>query len=70
MTQTHCLDLTSVCCGSGGGGRRARRVRQRRPARAASMAAEETGEVESAQQGLREFWDEKRNDTGGLLFID
>jgi hypothetical protein len=34
------------------------------------MAAEETGEVESAQQGLREFWDEKRNDTGGLLFID
>jgi hypothetical protein len=31
----------------------------------ASMAVEETsGGVESARWGLREFWDEKRNDTG------
>jgi hypothetical protein len=22
------------------------------------------------RQGLREFWDEKRNDTGEILFID
>jgi hypothetical protein len=31
----------------------------------ASTAVEETsGGVESARWGLREFWDEKRNDTG------
>jgi hypothetical protein len=41
----------------------------RRPARAASTAAEETNGVESVQWSreqweLREFWDEKQNDTG------
>jgi hypothetical protein len=54
--------------GGGGGGRRARVVerhrRWRRPTRAASTAAEETNIVDSAWRGLREFWDEKRNDTG------
>jgi hypothetical protein len=37
-------------------------------ARAASTAVEETGRVESNEveraAGTREFWDEKRNDTG------
>jgi hypothetical protein len=45
------------------------RRRRRRPARGASTATEETGGVESARRGLREFLDKKRNDTGGLLFI-
>jgi hypothetical protein len=42
---------------------------QRRPSHAASMAVVETGGVESTRWGLRQFWDEKRNDRGGLLFI-
>jgi hypothetical protein len=38
--------------------------RRRRPAQVASMAVLETDGVESARWGLREFWDEKQNDTG------
>jgi hypothetical protein len=37
---------------------------RRRCERAASTMAVETGGVESAWQGHREFWDEKRNDMG------
>jgi hypothetical protein len=41
------------------------------------MAAQEEAGVDGGggdrwsreRRGLREFWDEKRNDTGGLLFI-
>jgi hypothetical protein len=33
------------------------------------MVAEEAGGVERVRWGLREFWDEKQNDTGRLLFI-
>jgi hypothetical protein len=29
-----------------------------------SMAAEEIDKVETTRWGFREFWDEKRNDTG------
>jgi hypothetical protein len=37
---------------------------RRRPACARDRAAEETSGVESMRRGLREFWVEKRNDTG------
>jgi hypothetical protein len=42
---------------------------QRRPSHAASTAVVETSGVESTRWGLRQFWDEKQNDRGGLLFI-
>jgi hypothetical protein len=59
MTQTHCLDLTSVCGSNRGGGvRRARTVEQRWRWWRSARAAEETGGVESARRGLREFCDE------------
>jgi hypothetical protein len=32
------------------------------------MMVEETGGVESMRPGLREFWDEKRNDMGWTPF--
>jgi hypothetical protein len=43
--------------------------------RAAVVAEEKAGssgvdDGKGDRQGLREFWDEKRNDTGEILFID
>jgi hypothetical protein len=43
--------------------------RRRRPARAASIVAKETGRVESVRRGLREFWDESKTTRDGLRFM-
>jgi hypothetical protein len=64
----YCLDLTNG--DEGGGSRHARAVeRQRRPARAASTVAEETGGVES-DMDLESFTMKSEMSRGGLLFID